>query len=185
MKLGKRLKKLRNEKKMTLDELSRKAKVARATLSRIENGHTAGTLKTHLKICQALEIDLKELYIGTKVLEGVVSSFEGTPHEEAELFTYDDKTSSIILTSGVRRKNMLPQILVIKPEGRTHLEENPLGTEKFIFGLEGNIEVRVADKTYSLKKDGALYFKSSFPHFIKNIGPTEAKCLCITSPIAL
>lgn len=185
MKLGKRLKKFRNEKKMTLDELSRRAKVAKATLSRIENGQTPGTLRTHLKICEALAISIKELYIGTRVLEGEVSAFEGGPHEEAELFTYDDKTSSIILTSGIARKNMLPQLLVIKPQGRTHLEESPRGTEKFIFGLEGTIEVKVADKIYALKKGGALYFKSSLPHFIKNSGEAEAKCLCITSPVAL
>ena len=30
-----------------------------------------------------------------------------------------------------------------------------------------------------------LYFKSSFPHFIKNVGQTEAKCLCVTSPVVL
>lgn len=185
MNLGKRLKKLRNEKKMTLEELSRKASVAKATLSRIENGQTPGTLKTHLKICQALGINIKELYIGTKILEGEVSAFEDGTQDEAELFTYDEKTSSIILTSGIEKKQMLPQILVLKPEGQTHLEENPRGTEKFVFGLEGELEVKVADRTYALKKGGALYFKSSLPHFIKNIGLQEAKCLCVSSPMAL
>ncbi|MFC1699214.1 helix-turn-helix domain-containing protein [Candidatus Omnitrophota bacterium] len=185
MNLGARLKKLRKAGKLSMDELARKAKVAKATLSRIENGQTPGTFKTHLKICQAFGISIKELYLGTKVLEGEVSSFEGAQPEDAELFTYDELTSSVILTSGVAKKNMLPQLLVLQPQGQTHLEESPRGTEKFIFGLEGTMEVKVAEVSYSLTKGGALYFKSSAPHFIKNAGAQEAKCLCVTSPVAL
>lgn len=182
--LGQRLKTLRNEKKLTLSELSRKANVARATISRVEMGRICGNLRTHLKLCQALDITLKEFYLGTKLMEGEVSSIEPGA-KEAELFTYDEKTRSVILTTGLKKKNMLPQLLILKSQGQTHLEQNPYGTEKFLFGLEGELEAKVGEKTYSLKKGGALYFKSSYPHFIRNLGQEEARCLCITSPVSL
>ncbi len=62
MKLGEKLKLLRKDKDLTLDKLAELSGVAKATLSRIENGVTAGNLNTHLKICEALQVNLGELY---------------------------------------------------------------------------------------------------------------------------
>lgn len=118
-------------------------------------------------------------------MEDEVSSVEPGAKEEPELFTYDEKTASVILTTGLKKKNMLPQLLILQPQGKTHLEQDPYGTEKFLFGLGGKLEVKVGENSYSLTKDGALYFRSSYPHFIRNVGQEEAKCLCITSPVAL
>ena len=58
MKLGEKLKALRKQKDLTLDKLAEISGVAKATLSRIENGVTTGNLNTHLKICDALGVNL-------------------------------------------------------------------------------------------------------------------------------
>ena len=62
MKIGKKIKDLRIEKGMTLGELSRKTGVATATLSRMENDHMAGTLKSHMRISKALGVSITEIY---------------------------------------------------------------------------------------------------------------------------
>ena len=62
MKLGKRLKALRKEKKITLKELSEKSGVQIATLSRIENDIMTGTLQSHINICRVLGISLSDFY---------------------------------------------------------------------------------------------------------------------------
>lgn len=60
--LGERIKKLRNEKVLTQEELARKAGIPYATLMKIENGQvknpTVGTLK---KIADALEVTVDYL----------------------------------------------------------------------------------------------------------------------------
>ena len=182
--LGKKIRILRKEKKMSLDDLAGKSGLGKATLSRIENDIHSGTLKTHMKICDALGISLKDLYseIEEKSDE-IVALNPRTP--EADVFTYDEKATSVILTQGVAKKNMLPQLVVIEPKGKTAMEENPLGTEKFIFCLEGSMVLVIADKEYTLKKDDAIYFKSSFVHYLKNNGTKTAKILSVTSPTAL
>ena len=184
MELGKKIRLLRKERKMSLDALAGKSGLGKATLSRIENDIHSGTLKTHMKICDALGISLKDLYTEIEEkMDEIVALNPRTP--EADVFTYDEKATSVILTQGVSKKNMLPQLLVIEPGGKTASEENPAGTEKFIFCLEGSVTLAVSDKTYALKKDDALYFKSSFTHHLKNSGKKTAKILSVTSPTAL
>lgn len=61
MKVGQKIKALRKEKDLTLDQLAQMTGVAKATLSRIENGIVGGNLATLKKIASALHISLDEL----------------------------------------------------------------------------------------------------------------------------
>lgn len=184
MDLANKLRRLRKSKGLTLQELAKKSNLGIATLSRLEKGHQTGTMKTHQKICEALGIDLVDLYKDIEPYdEGAIAV--SPESEEIETFLYDDKASSVILTPNALRKNMLPVLLTLEPDGKTHLEKNPKGTEKFLFCLEGEIELAIGEKNFQLKKGSVLYFKSSLSHQFKNVGKTKARCLCISSPAAL
>jgi transcriptional regulator with XRE-family HTH domain len=185
MKLGEKLKLLRKQKDLTLDKLAEFSGVAKATLSRIENGVTSGNLKTHLKICEALGVNLGELYKGLENAEEKVIAFDEKTIKDAEVFNYDEKVSSIILSKQTGRKRMLPQLLMIEPQKGTPTEENAPGTDKFIFCLEGEVELKIANKAYELKKNGSTYFDASLPHSIRNTGAKTAKLIVVVSPVAL
>lgn len=185
MRLGEKLLQLRKAYKMTLDELSAKSSVAKATLSRLENNITTGTLRTHMKIVEALGISLPELYREIESSDQMPVALEPKPLESAEIFTYDIKAQAVILAKQIAKKNMLPQLVMLQAGGSTVTEENSAGTEKFVFCLEGKIDARIGENTYSLKKGGSLYFKSSFSHTFKNIGKKTAKFICVSSPVAL
>ena len=184
MELGKKIRLLRKDRGMSLDDLAKKSGLGKATLSRIENDIHSGTLKTHTKICEALGINLKDLYSEIDEKDHEVIAIKPST-VEAEVFTYDEKATSVILTQGLSRRNMLPQLLTIEPEGSTTPEENPGGTEKFIFCLEGKVTLSISDKVYSLKKGDALYFRSSFRHQFTNKNGKTAKILSVTSPAVL
>ncbi len=185
MKLGEKLKLLRKEKGLTLDKLAEMSGVAKATLSRIENGVTTGNLNTHLKICDALRVNLGELYKGLESAEEKIVAFDEKTIKEAEVFNYDEKVSSIILSKQTGKKKMLPQLLIIEPDKGTPKEENSPGTDKFIYCLEGEVELTIGDKKNTLKKNSSVYFDSSFPHAVKNIGAKTARLIVVVSPIAL
>ena len=184
MEFSKKLYSIRKEKNLTLQELSKKSSVGIATLSRLENGVHKGTLRTHQKICEALGIELVDLYKDVESNDEEAISLN-SQSGEVETFLYDDKASSIILTPNALRKNMLPVLIMLNPEGKTHLEQNPKGTEKFLFCVEGKIEVSIGEKFFQLKPGGVLYFKSSLPHQLKNTGKSKARCLCVSSPAVL
>jgi transcriptional regulator with XRE-family HTH domain len=124
MNIGEKLRRLRKIKEFTLDDISRRSGVGKATLSRIENNITAGTLKTHMKICEALGLSLKDLYEGIHVPRQDITTIDEKSAKEAEVFSYDEKTKSIILTKNAQKNNMLPQLLVLEPSGKTHIEQN-------------------------------------------------------------
>lgn len=185
MKIGDKLKRLRKSRDLTLDDISKKSGVGKATLSRIENNITAGTLKTHMKICEVLNLNLKDLYEGIDAAQEDASPLGENNFTEAEVFSYDEKTKSIILTKQAQRKNMLPQLLIMEAGGKTHLEQHTSGTEKFIYCLGGEVRITLENKEYEVKNGMSFYFKSHLPHFVSNTGKKTAKCLIITSPVAL
>ncbi len=185
MNIGEKLKNIRKIRDLTLDDISKKSGVGKATLSRIENNITAGTLRTHMKICEALSLTLKDLYEGITVPKEEIATLSEKATKEAEIFSYNEKTKSIILTKNAQKNNMLPQLLIVEPQGKTHIEQNISGTEKFVFCVGGQIQINIEDKPYKLKNGNSIYFKSSLPHSFINIGKKTAKCLVVTSPVAL
>lgn len=185
MKLGEKLKILRKQKDLTLDQLADASGVAKATLSRIENGVTTGNLNTHLKISEALGVNLGELYKGLEKTEEKITAFDEKNIKDAEVFNYDEKVSSVILAKQTGKKKMLPQLLMIDSKKGTPTEQNQPGTDKFVFCLEGEAELKISDKIYPLKKNSSTYFDASLPHSIRNVGSEEAKLIVVVSPVAL
>ena len=183
MEIGERIRTIRQDKRMTLAELSSKSGVAPATLSRIENGIMTGTLKSHMKICEAFGIGLADLY--HPLQKGGGEAHVETDAAKKDVFVHDEKVSSILLTSQALSKKMMPILIRLAPQGKTPSEEAPDGTEKFLYCLTGSVRVAVGGKNYSLNQGDRLYFNASLPHFVENNGRGEAKCLSISSPASL
>ena len=186
MTLGQKLLNLRKERDLTLDELSAKCAVGKATLSRLENDITPGTLRTHMKIAEAFGLSLPEIYRDIEA-PGNFGAVQESKIENpaAESFAYDSKAHAILLAQQITRKNMLPQLLILQPGGATAQEENPGGSEKFLFCLEGRVQAKVGENTYIIRKGGSLYFRASLPHLLKNPGKSTAKVICVSSPVTL
>jgi transcriptional regulator with XRE-family HTH domain len=183
MYIGKRLKELREMRKMSLTDLAEKSGVQIATLSRIEHLKMTGTLESHMNIAKALGIDITQLYAGIIKEEDKID--HRTARAATDVFAYSDKSSYEILTANILSKKMMPILLKIEPDGETKKEQNQGGTEKFIFVVEGKIEAIVGKNSYSLSKHNTLYFDASLEHRIVNQGKTTAKVLCVTTPVAL
>lgn len=183
MDIGHRIRDLRQEAGLTLEELSKKSGIALATLSRIENGKMTGTLQSHMNICKAMGITLPRLYAGLEDDKKNVDMQKKTLR--TEVFLHNKKSSSEMLTSKVLDKKMMPIMLKIDPKGSTAVEENKISTEKFLYVLSGEVEAVIGTEKYALAKGDTLYFNASSPHQFKNIGKTEAVCICIISPPSL
>ncbi len=183
MNIGKRLKEIRQNKEMTLAELSEKSGVQIASLSRIENDKMTGTLQSHLKIAQALGIDVTHLY--QDIIREEPAAELKTPEKTTDVYQHTDQSSSEILVSQVFGKKMTPILIKLGPNAQTPQEQNKSGTEKFIFVLEGKMNVKVGTQTYVLQKNSSLYFDASLPHSITNIGKTGARILAVATPLSL
>jgi transcriptional regulator with XRE-family HTH domain len=183
MLLGKKIKEIRNQHKMSLTELSQKSGVQLATLSRIEHLKMTGTLESHIQIAKAFNMDITELY--QDIIQEKKNVDVQTQETKADFFDYNDKSSYEILTSKVLSKKMMPTLLKIEPHGKTNVEQNAQGTEKFLFVLEGTIKARVGEEMFVLSSSNTLYFDASLKHTFINEGKLTAKIICVTTPVAL
>ena len=178
MHVGTIINKFRKTKQMTLLELSQKSGVALATLSRIENGKMTGTLKSHISICEALDVSLTDLYeslpSSKKTLE---VKAKGT---DQKISVHDKKSSSIMLASNVQSKKMMPLLVTLSKGGHTNTEKDPHGVEKFIYVLDGKVEAAIGEEKFGLGSGDTIYFDSSVPHHFKNSGAGETRLVSIS-----
>lgn len=181
--IGQKIRELREARKITLTELSEKSGVQLATLSRIENLKMTGTLDSHIAIAQTLGVELIQLYRGLETREPKPDL--KTAKAASEVFSHNEKSSYEILTTNLMKKRMMPILLKIEPGGRTNKEQNMTGSEKFIFVLEGQLRVHVADETYSLSKGNTLYFDAGVEHYFTNEGKKLARAVCVITPVSL
>jgi transcriptional regulator with XRE-family HTH domain len=180
MNLGKRIRELRKKRGMTLAEVSKKSGVALATLSRIETGRMTGTLESHIQVAKTFEMTLPEFY--SEIDKPITVQAK---EDYADVFVHDKKTSSVILTKDIFTKKMLPSLIQLHPGGKTHSEQLKKGAEKFVYVLQGKVEVSIGEAKNTLEKGATLYFDASHPHHVRNIGNTAAECLCVVTPTAL
>ena len=184
MDVGKKLKLLRGN--MTQAELARRSGVDKAIVSKIESGKMPGTVECHKKIAEVFGLKLSELY----------AYLENEKPEPAEFHSGDSKTDFYqdfleILTTVPLAKRMLPTFITLQPKEEKFLEETLKKVERFIIIIEGEIEIGIDSKVYSLKKESnseqgdSLYSTSSARHRIKNIGDSVARALCVNSPPVL
>lgn len=180
MKIGKKLKALRKMRKMTLKELSEKSAVQIATLSRMEHDIMTGTLDSHMSICRALDVSLADFY---RELEDERKTLSVIKEKDTrESFVHPKKSTIEMLTSKITNKKMMPVLIRIKKGGETHREENKVGTEKFIYVLNGKVLVKVGKEEYNLSKGDSIYFDASSPHVLHNKGKKEVRALSVLTP---
>jgi len=184
MDIGSKLKMLRGN--MTLTELAKRSDVDKAIVSKIETGKMTGTVECHRKLAEVFGLKLSEFY----------AFMEDEKPEPAEFHPGSAKTDVYlsfleILTTIPLAKKMLPTFITLKPGEEQYLEETIKKVERFIYTIEGELNVTVDNKTYSLKKDSgiekgdSLYSTSQLRHTIKNTGPTQARAICVSSPPVL
>ena len=180
LKLGNRIRTIRKEKKVTLVELSKRTGVAQATLSRIETGQMIGTVESHTKIAEALGLGLAELYAP---LDRRYHEITHTKKDTPPKVVHQGRGCQMeLLTQEVTKKKITPLLVTLSGDSRTATERNERGVEKFVWMLEGELEVNVEKENYLLRPGETLYFDASFPHRLANLKSKTAKAFIAVSP---
>ena len=180
MEVGSKIRVLRKQKKMTLEELSNKSGVALATLSRIENNKMNGTMHSHLNICKALKVSISELYKELENEDKIVDPVQNK--NRTEHMIHSQKSSFELLVTKATEKKILPLLLKLDAGGETQEEMNSPSIEKFIYVISGSIQADIGDSTYVLNSGDSLYFDASLKHTFKNKLQQKSEAICIIAP---
>lgn len=146
--IAERLKRLRQEKGWSLDELSERSGISRASLSRIEKAEVSPTAQVLNKLCAAHNIPLSRL------LHMVEESFEAK-FELHEQPVWQDEAL------GFSRRSVSPPAVplageviegTLKPGACINYNDTPRpGLEHHLVMLDGMLEITVAGDSYVLK----------------------------------
>lgn len=174
--IGHRIKQLRVQNDLTLEELASRTELTKGFLSQLERNLTSPSLQTLEDIAEAL---------GT-----TMSKFFTEDSNEKVVFTpndaFDDEQDGYTLhwiVPNAQKNSMEPVIIELQPGVRSK-EIAPHEGEEIGYVLSGRIQlVREANrKGVSLKKGDTFYIKGNEAHYLENRSPKSATVLWISTP---
>lgn len=164
--LSLRIKTLRTERKLTLEELSQRSSVSRAMLSTVERGEKSPTLPIIVRIASGLGLSLSAL-LGAEQDQADVAVIRAAER----LFFRDPETGfERWVLSPAHLDNDVEFVLHRIPPGRSTglLPPYLVPTEKYIAVSEGQLTVYVNNKPHFLKAGDSMYFEVKSPYRFVN-----------------
>ncbi len=161
--IGEKIKKIRETKGLTIEDVAKKTGFSKEFLENIENGKVSPPLGIIVKLSKALDTMVANLfsepgeknYCVMRVKEQKV-----VPRKSSTGYNY----SYIPLASGLKEMNMEPFIVKLLPNSKE--EKSVHEGEEFIYVLDGEVKVVIGDNVEILHMGDTIYYLSSVPHFI-------------------
>lgn len=175
--VGATLQKLRLERSLTLEDLSRAAGVSKSMLSQIEREKANPTIAVAWRLANALGIGIEELLAGTPKQPDAIRVLE--PHETPTLpGTHAGYVLRILGPMELAGKFEWYE-LTLAPDGALVSNPHDPGTTEHLTVLNGTIEVEAGESRKKLKTGGTARYDADRNHVIRNAGKTEAKALLV------
>lgn len=159
------LKRLREERKLSLDSVARASGVSKSMLGQMERGEVNPTISTIWKIANGLKLSFTELL----------------NHPESEHEIMDIRQIDPLIENGGRFRNypVFPfdskrrfevYTIEIDPEGSLSADPHPAGTQEFITLFSGTLTVRAGEENFTIGTGCSLRFRADLHHGYANTG---------------
>ena len=167
--VAKNIKRLREENKLSMDELVRLSGVSKSMLAQIERGDGNPTISTLWKISNGMKVPFDALTVRPKSPYEIVKTAEIQP----------------VLEDGgkVRNYSLFPDnenrrfaVYYLELEEGSYWESEPhlRGTTEFITIFTGKIEILADGQSFIVEKGESIRFRADTIHSYKNIGNETA-----------
>ncbi len=177
MTLGEKLKKLRLEKKMTLQDVADRTGYSKALISRIENDSVAPSVGSLMKISGALQIKLHDLFAA---IEGSKMSIVKKGGRESYRADSGVKIETLCHLSDGRKMDAVIKTFDSGAASEEKVKEKP--AEQWWYVLKGKLNVSVDDRTAQLNEGDSMYLISEGTRKWHNPGKGKTSALVVTTP---
>lgn len=180
IKVGERVKQVREQKGLSLEDVSQRTDIDPSYLKQIEEGDVAPPLGVIIKLAKALEMKMGYFISGeenrpyTIVRQKdrkLVSRYDA---KKGKYYGYEYES----LAPHKKDRHMEPFLVTLVPSA-TEEERSAHDGQEFIYVLEGKMEVRLQDEIYVLEPGDAIYYDSTVPHLVKCHGPDTTRILAV------
>lgn len=174
MDIGKKLKELRLQNDLTLNDLASRSELTKGFLSQVEHNQTMPSIATLADILEALGSNLSEFF---KEEEEKQITFTAQDFFEDQ---QEDYTIEWVIPNA--QKNQMEPILLTLHPGKRSQEMLAHQGEEFGYVLKGGITLIRGNRKYRLKAGETFYLDGSKGHYLLNHTGSDAKVLWITTP---
>lgn len=165
--IAQKIRAVRLEKNLTIQELATRSRVSKGLLSKVENSRTIPSLPVFVNLIQSLNISLKEFFEDMVLLNGKDylhikrDSFQPMTREGRQGFIYEHILSQTIPTSTIE-----VVLLTLEPG----CKGKPTTTDGYElkYMISGSCEYQINNDVIALEEGDAIYFDASRPHLPMN-----------------
>ncbi len=178
--VGERVKRVRTERDLTLQDISQRTDLDVTFLEQIESGLVAPPLGTVIKLAKALDLKMGYFISGdedrpfTVVRKNDRKVISRYSSKKGKYYGYGYES----LAPHKKDRHMEPFLVTLEPS-ESDEERSTHDGQEFIYVLEGAMEVRLGDEVYVLAPGDSIYYDSTVPHFVKNHGSDVTRILAV------
>lgn len=181
LQIGLKIRRMRQDRRMTLQDLAEATGLSKPLLSQIENEQVIPPLATLLRIAKAFRVNLHSFFQEEGDSEKCILVRAGesrrlrrrTTEEGAPPYSYHS------LAAGKRHRNMEPFLIEFEAgHWRDDLLVSHEG-EEFLFLLEGRLEFHYGGKVMTMQAGDSVYYESNEPHGYVALGPDRPRAVAV------
>ena len=180
--IGEKIRRIRQSKGLTLEDISQRTGLSKALISRIENEHVSPPIATLLRIAGALKVEISHFFTDhtSPYKVTVVRHHERSTTRDSVIAAGQDAGYTYELLAFKKDdKHMEPFIVEFDLKERDEVPMQQHKGEEFLHVLEGTLEFFTEDEVIVLEKGDSVYFDSGIPHGYRGLGDTPPKALVV------
>lgn len=164
--IGMRLRALRKQRGLTLEQVANKACLTRGFLSQLERGETSASVGSLYRISEALDIQVASLF------ESSGAELSRQTSRKPSFFGGEGVTDFVVTPSSERRVQLCETHIAPQGTPDRNLYSHQ-GSVSIAYVLSGELEVRFADDRMILGQGDGLTFSPTQPHSWRNPSPDD------------
>jgi transcriptional regulator with XRE-family HTH domain len=182
LKIGGKIKYLREKNFFTLQDLAAKTGLSKAILTEIEADEVMPPVATLLKLAKGLNVGMAYFFRDEAPEEQISVTRKGERvqvkrrphHREGEVdYIYES------LEARMPGKHMEPLLVDFVPMEKADMVFTSHEGEEFVFLLDGKLEFRTNDRVETLSAGDALYFDSALNHSFRSLTDAPARAVVV------
>lgn len=181
LQLGMKIRRLRQERRLTLQNLAELTGLSKPLLSQIENEQVIPPLATLLRIAKAFKVSLHTFFQEEGGVEKCILVRAGESRQ-LRRNNLEDASSPYTyhsLAYGKKYRNMEPFLVEFAPRNwRDDLKVKHEG-EEFLFLLEGELELHYGETVMIMGPGDSVYYDSTEPHGYVARGEHTARAVAV------
>lgn len=172
--ISKNIKRLREELKLSMDELARVSGVSKSMLAQLERGEGNPTISTLCKISNGMNVPFDALTVRPKKKYDLVKISEIEP-----LLEDGGRMKNYSIFPDDENRRFAMYYVEVEKDSNWESEPHLKGTTEYITVFRGEIEICVDGQRFLLGKGESMRFRADMIHAYRNPGKETAICYVV------